>query len=205
MPTAQLVARPSCSGDTPPRKFGANPTSSSGNGTSADDNRMQVDSLKKSKRKGKCKNQHQRGNRTTNTSSTDIDTCKNCVKPGHWTKSCWNLGGGAYDNSTNRNTGKSKSGKHVKGKTKMWTLSKQNNLSLLKQAQPCRIVRKIRVVFKRGPVDHGWPSICFLTVEHRYTPVHARIPVKRYRCLILESTQWSKTPTRRKTTGDIQT
>ena len=67
------------------RNFGAKPTVSAGNGTSADDNRMQVDSLKKSKRKGKGKNEHQRRNRTTsttNTSSTDINTCKNCGKPG---------------------------------------------------------------------------------------------------------------------------
>ena len=38
------------------RHFGANPIASSGNGTSADDDRMQVDSLKKGKRKGKGKN-----------------------------------------------------------------------------------------------------------------------------------------------------
>ena len=37
------------------RNSGANPTASSGNGTSADDDRMQVDSLKKSKRKDKGK------------------------------------------------------------------------------------------------------------------------------------------------------
>ena len=30
-----------------------------------------------------------------------------------------------------------------KGKANTWTLSKQNNLSLLKQPQPCRILRKI--------------------------------------------------------------
>ena len=76
---------------------------------------MQVDSLKKGQRKGKGKNQHHRGNRTTsttNTSSTDINTCKNCGKPGHWTKDCWNLGGGSYDNSTYRKTGKGKSKTH---------------------------------------------------------------------------------------------
>ena len=80
------------------RNFGANPTASSGNGTNADDDRMQVDSLKKGERKDTGKNQHQRGNRTTsttNTSSTDINTCKNCGKPGHWAKDCWNPCGGA--------------------------------------------------------------------------------------------------------------
>ena len=34
------------------RNFGANPTASSGNGTSADDDRMQVDSLKRRYEKG---------------------------------------------------------------------------------------------------------------------------------------------------------
>ena len=68
------------------RNFGANPAASSGNGTSADDDRMQVDSLKKGERKGKGKHQHQRENRTTNTSSTGINTCKNCGKPGHWAR-----------------------------------------------------------------------------------------------------------------------
>ena len=45
---------------------------------------------------------------------------KNCGKPGHLAKDCWNPGGGAYDNSAYRNTGKGKSkntgngrGKHV--------------------------------------------------------------------------------------------
>ena len=102
------------------RNFGANPTSSSGNGTSADDDRMQVDSLKKGKKKGKGKNQHQSGIRTTSTTSTcsaDINTCKNCGKP-HWAKDCWNPGGGAYDNSTYRNTGKGKSKHTGKGKGK---------------------------------------------------------------------------------------
>ena len=100
------------------RNFGANPTASSGNGTRADDDRKQVDSLKKVKRKGKGKNQHQRGNRTTNTSSTDFNTCKNCGKPGHWAKDCWNPCGGAYDNSAYRNTGKGKSKNTGKGKGK---------------------------------------------------------------------------------------
>ena len=33
------------------------------------------------------------------------------------------------------------------------------------------------------------PSIRFLTVAHSFTPVQSRIQDKRYRCLILESTQ----------------
>ena len=108
-------------GDDFSRNFGANPTASSGNGTSADDDRMQVDSLKNGKRKDKGKNKHQRGNRTTsttNTSSTDINTCKNCDKPGHRAKDCWNHRGGAYDHSTCRNSGKGKSKHTGKGKGK---------------------------------------------------------------------------------------
>ena len=58
------------------RTFGANPTVAAGNVTSAVDDRMQVDYLKK----GKSKRHNQKGSRptsTTNTSSTDTNTCKN--------------------------------------------------------------------------------------------------------------------------------
>ena len=116
MPTAQLFAQLQWCYFS--RNFGANPTVSSGNGTSADGERMQVDSLNKGKRKGKGKNQHQRGNRTTNTSSTDINTWKNCGKTGQLAKDCWNRGGGAYDNSACRNTGKDKSKNTGEGKGK---------------------------------------------------------------------------------------
>ena len=40
----------------PLSKLGANPAASSGNGTSADDHRMQVDFLKKGKRKDRSEN-----------------------------------------------------------------------------------------------------------------------------------------------------
>ena len=89
------------------RNFGANPTLAAGNVTSAGDDRMQVDSLKKRKEKGKSKRLNQKGNRptsTTNTSSTDINTCKNCGRTGHWVQYCWRPGGGAYDNSTSNNS-----------------------------------------------------------------------------------------------------
>ena len=76
------------------RSFGANPTVSAGNGTGADDeNRMQVDPLKKGKGKGKGKHQNYRRtrtNNTSNTSKTDINTCK---RTGHWAKDCWRPGG----------------------------------------------------------------------------------------------------------------
>ena len=62
---------------------------SAGNGTGADDdNRMHVDSLKKGREKGKGKHQHQKGTLTSNTSNTDINTCKKCGRTGHSVKDC---------------------------------------------------------------------------------------------------------------------
>ena len=87
------------------RNFGASPTRSAGNGTGADDDkRMQVDSLKKGKEKGKSKHQNQKGTRTSNTSNTDINTCKICGRTGHWVKDCWRPVGGVYDHNTSNNS-----------------------------------------------------------------------------------------------------
>ena len=49
------------------RNFGANPTVAAGNVTSADDDLMQVDSLKKGKGKSKGKPHNRKGNRPTST------------------------------------------------------------------------------------------------------------------------------------------
>ena len=55
-----------------------------------------------------------------NTSFTDINTCKNCGRTGHWAEDCWRPSGGAYDNSTsdNSNTQKGKNHKNGKGRSK---------------------------------------------------------------------------------------
>ena len=44
----------------------------------------------------------------------------------------------------------------VKGKANTWTLSKQNNFSLLKQLQPCRILRKTRVLLENSRAFQAW-------------------------------------------------
>ena len=76
-------------------------------GTSADDDRMQVERV--GKRKVKGKNQHQRGNRTTSMTNRSYSIGR---------KIAGILGGAAYDNATNRNTGKGKSKSTDKGKGK---------------------------------------------------------------------------------------
>ena len=95
---------------------GASSTTSAGNGTGADDDdRMQVNPLKKGKEEGKGKHQNQKGANTSNTSKTDVNTCKNCGSTGNWVKDCWRPGGGAYGNSNN-NTNKGKNNKKNKSK-----------------------------------------------------------------------------------------
>ena len=69
------------------RNLGASSTSSAWNRTGADDdNRMQVDFLKKGKETGKGKHPNQKGTRTGN---TDVNICKNFCRTGHWVKDCW--------------------------------------------------------------------------------------------------------------------
>ena len=55
-----------------------------------------------------------------NTSFTDINTCKNCGRTGHWAEDCWRPSGRAYDNSTSKhsNTQKGKNHKNGKGRSK---------------------------------------------------------------------------------------
>ena len=124
------------------RNFGANLTVSAGNGTGADNNnRMQVDALKKGNGKGKGKHQNQKGNRTnntSNTSNTDINTCKSCGRTDIGRKT-------AGDQVEERTTippvtatpRKARTTRKAKVKANTWTSWKR--ISLPKHLQPCRV------------------------------------------------------------------
>ena len=66
-----------------------------------------------------------------NTSSTDINACKNCGRIGHWAEDCWRPSGGAYEISTsnNSNTQKGKNHKNGKSKSKHVDVVETNQLS----------------------------------------------------------------------------
>ena len=82
------------------RNFGANPTVSAGNGTSADDDRMQVDSLEKGKGKGKSKHHNQK--RKSHDQHDQHELYRHQHVQELWQN--WTLAGGAYDNSTSNNS-----------------------------------------------------------------------------------------------------
>ena len=143
---------------------------SAGNGTSADGDRMQVDSLRKGKGKGKGKHQYQKGIRTnintsntmTNTSNTDINTCKE-MDIGRRT------GGDHVEELTTIQPvttaahRKARVARKAKGKANTWTLCKR--ISLMKQLQPCRILRKIRVFLENSRALHVEPWIMGVTIN----------------------------------------
>ena len=151
------------------RNFGANPTVTAGNVLSADVDRMQVDSPKKGQEKVKSKLHHQRGIRptsTANTSSADINTCKNCGRTGHWENDCWRPDGGAYDTATSNNNnnnpqkGKGHGPKKGKGKGKHVDVVETNQPSDTAStvsffSQTTEYNWRTLVHFKRGTADHG--------------------------------------------------
>ena len=99
---------------------------------------------RKARGRAKANTTIQKGSRTTsttNTSSTDINTCKYCGRTGHWAKDCWRPGG-AHDNSTNDNSntqkGKShKSHKKRKGKSKQVDVEETNQPSQIASTVSC--------------------------------------------------------------------
>ena len=141
------------------RNFGANPTASSGNGTSADDDRMPVGSPRKVRERAKVKTNTReeiarlaRPTRALQTSTrartgTNLDIGRKTA------------GIPVEERSTIPPTvilAKARVKTQVKGKRNTWTLSKQNNLSLLEQPQPCRILRKIRVLLENSRAFQAW-------------------------------------------------
>ena len=168
------------------RNFGANPTMTAGNVTSADDDRMQVDSLKKGKEKGKgkSKSHYEKGHcptSMTNTSSADINTCKKCGRHGHWAKDCWNPSGEEHDNFTSHSNPQKGKG-HRKG------TGKGKHVDVVESAQPSGTHSvasfantghhwRTLVHFKRGSVDHG--------CDNRF-----RVNRKTSWCRVFASWQW---------------
>ena len=151
------------------QNFGANPTVSAGNGTSADDDPMQVESLKRGKEKGKGKHQNQKGNRTNNTSNTsptDTHTCKNCGRTGHWAKDCKRPGEGAYDNPTRNNSYTQKGKNHKKGK------GKSKHVNVVETSQPSEAAstvpypsQKLRTIGELSCNSNVEPRIMGVTIN----------------------------------------
>ena len=118
------------------RNFGANPTASSGNGTSADDDRMQV--RERAEIKPTSERKIARPTRVLQTSTRARIVANLDI----WRKTA---GFPVEERMTIPPTeilAKARVKTQVKEKANTWTLSKRNNFSLLKQLQPCRILRK---------------------------------------------------------------
>ena len=132
-----------------------------------DDNRMQVDSLKKAT--GKCRGRHpsQIGTRVSN---TDVNTCKICGRTGHWVKDCWRPGGGAYDNSNTTTQTKAITTRKAKAKANSWTWCKRVRLPEQPQLScPSQTPSTTEAVWCNPDIQQkGWHDNPF-TVCHKET------------------------------------
>ena len=181
---------------------------------------MQVDPVKKGTGKDKGKHQNKKGTLTNNnTSNTDINTCKNCGRTGHWVKDCSRPGGRAdnnsnnNDNSHNNNKNKGKNNRKGKGQGKqLETCCKHYHFQ--KQPQPRRYQSQtsrtteslwcnpdtqqkgwimtlggVTMSFTVSNRDKLVQKTCFLTAVHSIMHVQSSIQDREYHCQTLDFTQ----------------
>ena len=127
------------------RNFGANPTLSAGNGTSADDDRMQVESLKKARRRAKANTRIRKEIARTTQATRALQTPTRGITVaeldiGRKTAGDQVQAPTTIPPGTTATRRKARTTRKAKGKANTWTLWKR--ISLLKQPQPCRILHK---------------------------------------------------------------
>ena len=130
------------------RNFGANPTVSARNGTSADDDRMQVDSLKEGKGKGKGKHEIQKETRIPARPTRALQTSTRARTLAELDIGRRTAGDQVEERTTippvtTATRREARVTRKATGKANTWTLWKR--ISLLKQPQPCRVPHKYRV------------------------------------------------------------